>query len=98
MSVQYTYTCDQCGQVKGQTNHWFAVHEFWPDLDMPTLKLRAFLDRKDGDKHLCGEVCVMARVSMCMQEILEKSDKKEKARKASNWIAEMHKSKFNDEE
>ena len=68
--------------------------------DMPTLKLFAFMDSESTDDiDLCGEGCVITRVSMCLQEILEKADKKQKAWKASQWRKEMqNKSKFNDAE
>jgi len=109
MSVKHTYTCDQCGQVKGETDIWFAVREEKTERsEMPTLKLFAFMDSESTyDIDLCGEGCVMTRVSMCLQKILEKADKKQKAREASRpvaqrnagWRKEMQgKSKFNDAE
>jgi hypothetical protein len=102
MSVKYTYTCDQCGQVKGETDIWFAVREQKTERsEMPTLKLLAFTDfeRTTDDIDLCGEGCVMTRVSMCLQKILEEADKKQKAWKASQWLKEMQNtSKFNDAE
>jgi hypothetical protein len=100
MSVKHTYTCDQCGQVKGETDIWFAVREEKTKRsEMPTLKLFAFMDSEstDDDIDLCGEGCVMTRVSMCLQEILEEADKKQKAWKSSQWLKEMqNESKFND--
>jgi hypothetical protein len=101
MSVKYTYTCDQCGQVKGETDIWFAVREQKTERsEMPTLKLLAFTDSETTDDiDLCGEGCVMTRVSMCLQKILEKADKNKKAWKASQWLKEMqNESKFNDAE
>ena len=101
MSVKHTYTCDQCGQVKGETDIWFAVREQKTERsEMPTLKLFAFMDKESTyDIDLCGEGCVMTRVSMCLQKILEKADKKQKAWKEANWLAEMHNSsEFNDAE
>jgi len=101
MSVKHTYTCDQCGQVKGETDIWFAVREQKTSRsEMPTLNLLAFTDSESSDDiDLCGEGCVMTRVSMCLQKILEKADKKQKAWKASQWLKEMqNESKFNDAE
>jgi hypothetical protein len=101
MSVKHTYTCDQCGQVKGETDIWFAVREQKTSMsEMPTLNLLAFTDSESSDDiDLCGEGCVMTRVSMCLQKILEKADQKQKAWKASQWLKEMqNESKFNDAE
>ena len=86
MSLKTTWTCDQCGQVKGNTNHWFAIqHSFVKQEQgtgmkvIPVLSLIRFMDAKADDIHLCGEACVMARVSMCLREISAKTDEIEKA-------------------
>ena len=75
MSVKTTYTCDQCGQVKGETNHWFAMQERGTGATiLPMFRLLGFMDAAPDDIHLCGENCVMARVSACLREISAKSD------------------------
>jgi len=86
MSLKTTWTCDQCGQVKGKTNHWFAIQRWFAKQEqgagtpvMPVLSLICFINAKADDIHLCGEGCVMARVSMCLREISAKTDEIEKA-------------------
>tara|TARA_R110000868_G_scaffold64453_1_gene193477 strand:+ start:173 stop:424 length:252 start_codon:yes stop_codon:yes gene_type:complete len=70
MSVKATYTCDNCGAVKGETNHWFAVQYLGTRSTLlPTFKLLGFMDSGADDQHLCGEACVMAKVSHCLREI-----------------------------
>jgi hypothetical protein len=86
MSVKYTYTCDQCGQVKGETDIWFAVREQESSRsEMPTLNLLAFTDSESSDIDLCGEGCVMTRVSMCLQGILEKAKHDAKMKKQRSY-------------
>jgi hypothetical protein len=86
MSVKHTYTCDQCGQVKGETDIWFAVKEKKASRsEMPTLNLLAFTDSEISDIDLCGEGCVMTRVSMCLQGILEKAKHDAKMRKQRSY-------------
>lgn len=64
-----TYTCDNCGAVKKETNHWFVGSvngSFditpWNDTDANSYQ---------GILHLCGDACVLARV----QEFLGKVQK-----------------------
>jgi len=80
MSVMATYTCDQCGRVKGETNHWFAIQEMGTRSTlMPTFRLMGFGDSGSEFIHLCGEACVMARVSFCLREISAKADEIEQS-------------------
>lgn len=67
MAAKLTYTCDICGAVKKDTNHWFAVNEKahndnpnfpieiykWPNND-EVLKTRS---------HLCGEGCLLLKIT-----------------------------------
>lgn len=52
------YTCDQCGAEKKETNHWFAVRVF-----TRTVKILPFEEAIQGDKHACGDRCLLALVS-----------------------------------
>jgi hypothetical protein len=67
MSVKATYTCDNCGAVKGETNHWFAIHQM--STGFLGFSIMAFANSGLGAWHLCGEACVMAKVSQCLREI-----------------------------
>ena len=81
MSLKKTWTCDQCGRVKGETNHWFAIRAQGTGIPViPVLKLIRFMDASVDDIHLCGEGCVIARVSVCLRGISAKTDGIEKAR------------------
>lgn len=66
MSYQTTFTCDVCGRVKGETNHWFvALHPvgIWFG---PWSENRA---RQPKSVHLCGETCACIHLSEFLSEL-----------------------------
>ena len=62
------YTCDNCGVVKGGTNHWwrifnqsgshFSIHPWAADV-MPL--------NGESEIHLCGEQCVTLHAGTFME-------------------------------
>lgn len=81
MSVKATYTCDNCGATKGETNHWFAIRANGNRSTLlPTFTVGAFIDAGADDSHLCGESCLSVAVSKAIQEILKAADQVEQSR------------------
>ena len=59
-----TYKCDQCGTLRGGTNHWFKVIRFY---NSRTLRITPW-DGLDGidegiECHLCSLACVIRFIS-----------------------------------
>ena len=64
MAIVEQVTCDVCGKLKGDVNHWWLAHvkdfirvEPWAE----TLSIGEF-------KHLCGQECVIQAVNRWMGE------------------------------
>lgn len=60
MAKLFTFRCDVCGKVKGETNHWFVL------LLMPRkIEVLQFEENwsKPGALHVCGSGCAMKRIS-----------------------------------
>lgn len=60
MAKLFTFKCDVCGKVKGETNHWFVL------LLMPRkIEVLQFEENwsKPGATHVCGSGCAMKRIS-----------------------------------
>jgi len=53
-----TYKCDQCGQMKGELNHWFLFGSH--DTQCRVVRW-GFADRED-ELHLCSDACVIKQV------------------------------------
>ncbi len=53
-----TYKCDRCGVMKFETTHWFAV-QATPEM----VHVKRFENALDGDRHACGEKCVLGEVA-----------------------------------
>jgi hypothetical protein len=60
MSIQKVYFCDECGQTRGEGNHWFCVY-----IGTGSLTLFTWDTGRDGDKvlHVCGEQCLQKQVA-----------------------------------
>ncbi len=67
MSQFSGYKCDGCGTIRGESNRWFVLFELPADGDItPTVLLEHFgveVATKPDAIHLCGETCVLKRVS-----------------------------------
>jgi len=67
-----TYKCDQCGELKKESNHWYEIFEH-PGASPPYLSL--FPYRLEGGcergEHLdfCGIECVQKYISKWMSEV-----------------------------
>ena len=59
MSVQQTYSCDVCGKVRGEMNHWWLVSGFGPE-DITLLGIQPWdsAEAALAEAHLCGEKCL----------------------------------------
>lgn len=66
MARTETYTCDVCGAVKGEVNHWWRIrivdsfHLYAWDTEVP----EPYPD--EVIYHLCGQQCVIAKVNEFM--------------------------------
>lgn len=65
MAEQTVYTCDECGKVKGETNHWFrALTEGRSIVFTPWDEPIGYPDDKDRpERHLCGHACAIQLLS-----------------------------------
>lgn len=66
MSKFLQHKCNNCGAVKGGTNHWFTVTEIGAALRIDRL------DLNNGDLSsidLCGEACVARYVGQWCEQI-----------------------------
>lgn len=62
MSRAVQITCDVCGKQKQESNHWFTIAAESPRKF--TIMAGTISDeRKEGDSDLCGEACVLKKVS-----------------------------------
>jgi hypothetical protein len=63
-----TYTCNECGRPKGDSNHWFVV-EIGPQgmLVRPFGDPNAALWPGSNLMHLCGETCTLTVVSRMIE-------------------------------
>ena len=69
-----TYTCDCCGKLKGETNHWFIFR-----LDLTSapgaqnrIVITPFDDHiiePDNANHLCGRECVQKIVEQNLEKL-----------------------------
>lgn len=61
MAQKTQYTCDVCGTPRQKSNHWYIVDDSWPVI----ITVRPWNDSIAGGSslHLCGEVCVMKKLS-----------------------------------
>jgi hypothetical protein len=67
--------CDGCGEVRGATNHWWAIRQ----ADCHSLIVEPFHPEKtvlDRDLQIfCGEVCATRRVSGWMSDTSQMADR-----------------------
>lgn len=70
MAKTVTYTCDNCGAVKEETNHWFFLRGDNSGLELNLWDNEVAL-QADTLLTLCGDACVLAKV----QEFLGKVQK-----------------------
>jgi hypothetical protein len=80
MAVSEQISCDVCGAVKGDTNHWLVAITPQPGTEEPEQKgiafgtLNALLSKAaDEDdlkiEHLCGEACAHTRLSQFLESL-----------------------------
>ena len=68
------YRCDVCKRAKGETNHWYLA-EFHSDSEHRTISISSWSEARleEDSVHLCGQECVVAKVSEFLGERREKS-------------------------
>lgn len=59
---QTTYTCDECGTTKKETNHWFSLLDSGIG-DLPSLVIYQSLVDEDEVLHVCGTECLLKRIT-----------------------------------
>jgi len=60
--IKTTITCDICGTVRQETNHWYMAHFGGEYLTICHFKLEDAEDRA----HFCGQSCVQKYVEQWM--------------------------------
>lgn len=60
MSKLFTFKCDVCGKIKGETNHWFVLLLMPRKIEVLQLEENW---SKAGATHVCGSGCAMKRIS-----------------------------------
>lgn len=71
MAKNEIFTCDICGAVRKEANHWFtAQRELVAKQTWLTLWPWPTGHKAEGNiSHLCGESCVLKFVQQYMQEV-----------------------------
>ena len=54
--IRQAISCDFCGTVKKQTNHWFVAYDQGGELRVSGWNSRNRL--RPGSRHLCGQICL----------------------------------------
>lgn len=61
--------CDNCGAVKGKTNHWWVAYIDALNISISLEPLESLdPDHTRDTMHLCGEVCVFKMISNFMHK------------------------------
>lgn len=63
MSREERITCDQCGAVKKETNHWYRA---WIYGDQFRLS-HASIESERVDQDICGHQCAIAALNQFLQ-------------------------------
>ena len=65
MARKEQVTCDVCGAQKQETNHWFTLRttEFGDGTKGISILGGSYPDDEGTDIDLCGEACVLKKVS-----------------------------------
>lgn len=77
MAVIQQYECDECGAVKGATNHWWVVAMERPGALLLPLEDFEEMQRRNhrafagGVRMVCGQACAVKRLSIFMGETVD---------------------------
>jgi hypothetical protein len=74
MARNLTITCDQCGQEKQESNHWYQVTRTIHTIPSGAQGIEIFRHRNLGEmgdavSDLCGEECVLKFVASKLREM-----------------------------
>jgi hypothetical protein len=58
MALVTTYICDVCGAPRREANHWYVIQNAGIGF-----LLKPFEKMADQGTHLCGEACVLKKIS-----------------------------------
>jgi hypothetical protein len=72
MAINKTITCDRCGKVKREVNHWWIAKI--NAMDFTLLPWGSGAIESPVAKHLCGQECVSKMASQWMEEKLIPSE------------------------
>lgn len=66
MAITQAITCDVCGKVKGEVNHWYTAEIYGKS----SIYVRTWSEKsvEGADQHLCGQECVIQAVNKWMQD------------------------------
>ena len=82
--IENRYICDQCGAIKGSTNHWWrvrigqALHIYPWDL-----KAEGYDDDSIQIRHVCGQQCLFKLVQLSLDSLSSTS-----TIPSANWVNE----------
>lgn len=63
-------TCDGCGAIKGDTNHWLAMQaDDDPEESYISLGIASFNNASQDAKHYCGEQCLLKAVAAALPDL-----------------------------
>ena len=63
MAITQAITCDQCGKVKGDVNHWW-LYSF-----SGAFTAEPWGDKAEIFKHACGQECLTKALNEFMQSV-----------------------------
>jgi hypothetical protein len=78
MAEQRIYTCDECGAVKRDVNHWFKIVSTSDSLRLVSwnFELGGYEQDHLRVKHICGDACVTKAVAKFMTGIKRAGDER----------------------
>jgi hypothetical protein len=67
--TQSTVSCDVCGTVKKESNHWYAIRDgSSTKLRFVGIAIQPFKDDAPGGKDVCSEKCAIVLISQWMEQ------------------------------
>ena len=70
MSYERVCKCDNCGQIKGEANHWFVVAQVDSFISFAPVEY----GDEENSKHLCGQKCAIEVLSRHLTPAVAKEE------------------------